>query len=511
MAITKQDSNLSSLRVAEESTIGKVLGSAIWLPMEPNSYSSFGGKNKTVQRKPITIDRQRRKGTVVDVDTGGGWNQDLTLNNLTRVLQGFFFNNLAEKGTNSPIAGTSIAVSSVVAATRTFTLASAAPNWVTANALCFNSGFTNSVNNGLKVVASKTSTTVVFAVGGSYADETPPATAKILQVGAMFGTGTSAIALVGGVNGLVQLTDSAADFRVLGLQVGEWVFIGGDTAVTQFANNQGWGRISAILQSSLTFDKVTFTPAVETGTAKTIQIFFGSVLRNTTPTETAVRRTYHLERQVGADANGILSEYVTGAVPNELTLNIPTSDKVHVDLSYMGLGYEPRTGLLGLKAGSRPAVLNEDPINTTSDVTRIKLSTVSTTNATIAPLFAFCDNIKLMVKNNAYVDKAIGTLGGFEVGVGGYDVDGTLEAYFADMDSVVAVTANVDVTLDIILMQPYSGFVIDIPLMQLGDGSLKIEPNKAIKLPLSNSASMGANGYTMMMIKFDYLPILAGQ
>ncbi len=513
MANTKQDSNLTSLRIAKESQIGKVInGNATeWIAAEPNSYGEFGGKLKSVARKPITADRQRRKGSIVDIDTAASFNTDLTMNNLTRLLQGFFFNNIAEKQTNITLDGTTvnIAISSVVASTKTYTLASAMPQAFNANGLCFCTGFKDPKNNGFKVVVSKTTTTVVFGgLSSAFADETPPATAKITQVGAMFGSGTSAIVMNGK---LVRFTDSVSDLSGYNLQVGEWVFIGGDATALQFVNNIGWARISAITAGYLEFDKVSWAnPQAEVGTGLTIQIFFGSVLRNTTPAETPVRRTYQLERLVGNDSVGIMSEYVVGAVANEFTLNIPQSDKVSMDLNYIGLDLEQRNGTTGIKAGKRPTVLNEDAINTTSDITRVQLSTVNALDATPVSLFAYATNVKLTLKNNASVDKAIGHMGGFEISVGGFEVDGSLECYFADMDSVISVRNNADVTLDMILMQPNAGIVVDVPLIQLGDGSLKIEPNKSIMLPLSTAASMGANGYTLLWNKFDYLPALAG-
>jgi hypothetical protein len=104
------DSNITGLAVAEEICPGQLPTIEldgylpIWYEQEPNTYpSTFGGTLKTTARAPIKANRQRSKGTPVDLDASGGWNTDYTQNNLTRALQGFFFADAREKVTTSPL------------------------------------------------------------------------------------------------------------------------------------------------------------------------------------------------------------------------------------------------------------------------------------------------------------------------------------------------------------------------------------------------------------------------
>src|SRR5690554_443698 len=118
------------------------------------------------------------------------------------------------------------------------------------------------------------------------------------------------------------------DLTTLGLIPGEWVFLGGDSASARFENNSGFARIGTLTETYLEFDKVSWTPQVEAAGTKEIRIFFGSVLKNEDDPSLIKRRTYHVERTLGQDADGIMSEYLVGAVPNEMTLNIAQADKV---------------------------------------------------------------------------------------------------------------------------------------------------------------------------------------
>lgn len=505
MAI-KQDSNLTGLRFAEEAslrTLPSPESNSVWFGLEPNTYNDFGGQLRTVSRNPINPSRQRKKGTTVDLDASGGFNQDLTMNNLTRMMQGFFFADARQKPSTIPLNGAAVPCTSVSNADSKYNFG-ADPGDFVAGDVVRASGFGASGNNQVFTVASSDADDVTATA--TVDEASPPATAKLEKVGVELGSGTSAIALNGN---LVRLTDSGTDLTTLGLIAGEWLFLGGDQATQRFANNLGFARVSAIAAGYLEFDKVAWTPAVEAGTGKTIRLFFGTLIRNEPAVADIVRRTYQIERTLGEDADGEMSEYLVGAVANEMTLNVPQADKVTVDLSYVALDNEQRSGLVGVKDGARPEQDPEEAINTSNDFSRISLSLVDATDATVAPLFAYATDVAVTVNNNVSALKAIGTLGGFDTTAGTFEVSGSLTVYFADVAAVQAVRNNADVTLDVIMVKGGQGIIADIPLVSLGDGRLTVEADQPIKLPLETNAAQSVFGYTMALIFFPYLPAVA--
>lgn len=522
VAVLTIDSNVTSLRYAEELTYKVLPGTPEWIPLEPNSYSDFGGQITTVARNPINESRQRKKGVTTDLDASGGFNTDLTQTNLKDLLQGFFWADLREKPTNEPNnGGAGFVVSNVDGTTEDYDTAgdwTAAPAGFLVGDLLFAEGFTDPANNGLKEVTVVVAT--ALTVAENLVDEpAPPATASVRQVGFQFAAGDADIDAAGSRPALTSTVKDLTDF---GLIPGEWIFIGGDVsggAGDQFltAVNNGFARVFSVTATRMEFDKTSATMATEASTVETIRIFFGTVLKNEntrTGSNAIVRRSYNLERQLGlpdtTDVNN-QSEYITGAIPNELTLNIGTADKVTVDLTFVGADSEQRTSATGVKSGNRPALEEADAFNTSSDFSRIRLAKYEAADAFPTALFASIQELTLTINNNATVNKRVGTLGGFEVTAGNFEVGGSITAYFTDVAGVTAVRDNDDVTLDVHLVRANAGITFDIMLITLGDGRPNVEQDAPITLPLSNEAATGAKldatlDHTLLMMFWEFLP-----
>lgn len=494
----KIDSNFTGLAIAEEASLKTLPGTPVWQAMEPNSYSDLGSDISSVSRDPINPSRQKRRGTVTDEQAAGGFNTDYTYNNLTKLMQGFCFANLREHVSTAPVNGTQVTLTGVTSTTYTASTGLAS---FAANDLVFASGFAVAQNNGLKLLSASASGSITTT---GLATETPPATAKVEAVGFQFTSGDATITVASGV---ATLGSTSKDLTTLGLNVGEFMFVGGDTTATKFATCPVfYGRVKSIATNAIVFDKVTGAAVSDTGTGKTVQIFFGKFLRNEDATANIIRRTYQVERQLGNDGDGIQSEILVGAVANEFTLNIPAKDKLNADLNFLALSTENRTGTQGLKAGTRVAALGETAINTTSDVYRLRLNIIDAATLQPTPLFAYVTEGNISIKNNASVNDAIGVLGGFDVTVGNFEVGGSLTAYFSTVTAKAAIKNNSDITFDAILAKGNKGIVYDIPMLGLGGGKLDVSKDAAIKIPLEMMAAQGSANYTLGITSFMYLP-----
>lgn len=498
----KIDSNVTGLAFAEETSLKTLPGSPVWYGLEPNSYSDFGGELSTVARNPINPSRQRQKGVITDLDASGGFNTDLTQSNMQRLLQGFFFADMRQKATTQPLNAAAVPLTAVDADDDEYQAASGLGSFAVGN-IVLASGFTNAGNNGICVLTSASAT----ALGTSkalVAEASPPASAKLQAVGFQFSSGDATLTSAAGG---VTLATTTKDLTALGLTPGEWVFLGGDDAATKFATvSPGYARIRSIAAHAIVFDDTTFTPATDTGTSKTIQLFFGDVLRNEKDTANIKRRSYQLERQLGSDNVGVQSEYLVGAIPNELTLNIPQANKINADLTFVATDNEQRDGTDGIKGGTRIAVLGENAFNTSSDIYRMRMGIVDPANINGAPLFGYVSEMTLTVNNNVTPAKAIGVIGAFDVTAGDFEVGGSVTAYFTTVAATKAVRANADVNLNVIAAHGNAGFVFDLPLVGLSGGRVNVEKDNPVTVPLDAAAAENVAGYTMMACFLPYLP-----
>lgn len=517
-AVNKIDSNVTGLRVAKETSYGAITGTPVWYELEPNSYSDFGGNITTVARETINNSRSRLKGVTTDVESTGGFESDLTQTSTAELLEGLFYAAYAKKAerfNNHVSPGAVITDASASADDFTFTTG----DTFRAGDLVFASGFTNAGNNGL-LVADAVSDATSLSVTSQLVDEVPPSTAKLVTVGFEFDAGDATISADGSSSFPTLVTEEAGkDLTQLGVTPGEFVYIGGDGATEKFttAANNGWARVRSVTAHAMTFDKTDSAVMVteaDAGDALQVRIFFGRTAQNKVGSD-IVRTSYQLERKLGApddsDLTQIQSEYITGAILNEFTLNLPTADKVTTEMTFVGKDTEHRAGSLGVKAGTRPTCDCSDAFNGSSHITRFRLSPVSTADSYTASTFAFVMEGSISINNNNNRNQAIGTLGSFDSSAGTFEVSAEVTAYFQNISTLESVRNNDDVSLDIAMVQDNAGMVIDLPLLTLSGGLAQVELNEPVKLPLTVDAAQAttvdsAYTHTAKICVFDYLP-----
>ena len=376
----------------------------------------------------------------------------------------------------------------------------------------------DAANNGVFDVSAVTNNLITVSQTLTL-DATINAAATMTTVGFEFTAGDLDVT-VPALPALPALVTSE-DFTTMGLIPGEWIFVGGNVASEAFAAaaNNGFMRINSISATTLEIDKSAGTLVTEASTTETIRIFFGRVLKNEATPSLQVRRTYQLERQLGTPDDAlpaeVQAEYLEGWVANELTVNYVTADKITVDLAGIAIDVSTITGPVALKAGTRPTLVSGDAYNTSNDIARLKLSVLDRTlGSNPTALFAFLTEFSININNNVSPNKAISVLGAFDVTAGQFNVEGSMEAYFADVTAVASIRNNDDITLDVAMVKgstgAKSGTLIDVPLITLGDGRLSVEQDESITLPLDIPA--GADrvfNHTLLWMFWDHLPDVA--
>jgi hypothetical protein len=500
-------SNSVGLAFAEELSLKTLPGGPVWYGLEPNQFSDFGATLSTVTRTPINALRQQAKGTVSDLEAKAGFSSDLTQRNLTRLLQGFFFMDAIEKPATNPLNGTQVALTSVDITAGNHYNAGAGLNVFKVNALVLAKGFGVATNNGLKNVTA--SAAGILTVSNVLAVEAaPPAAASIETVGYQFPAGDLAATIVGSTIVLTSATINPS--TQTGLTVGEWVFVGGDAVGTKYANNVPfYARVKSVNATQIILDLASITAIADTGAAKTIQIFYGKTIRNAITVAEIKRRSYQLERQLGNDGTAVQSEYVIGAVPDELTISMPQTAKVTADMTFVGMDVEYRTGAVGIKAGTRVAAPAESALNTSQDIFLSRIAVIDPNGHNPTALYAYLSDLKLSIKNGISGVKALGTLGSVEANSSDFQVSGTANAFFQSVAAAQSIHDNADVCLQAIVARANSGIVFDIPLLALGNGAQKVEKDKPIMVDLTTNAGQNPNGYTALVTVFEYLPTVA--
>ena len=525
MDVTKSG-NLTSVSIAEEASLGVLPATPDWRERSVTSYSDFGGDINYVQDDSINPTRQNKRGIAVGIEASGGFTSVVS-NEHARDMQGFLFADIDEKGGTSPIDGTAATVTSFVSANNsgqatisisTLSAVATIPQW----AIITIGGMANAINNTAYVVTSKTANTITCTptsnVLVNLVTENPaPATAVIEVVGVQLLNGQGTLAHRSGTDIVLGAVNNT--FSPYGLKAGEWIFIGCDTTLSNFDTVHGYARIASVEATglSLTLDEsaLVYSGAntrasnfSDTGAGKGIHVYFGKYIRNATTTADIVRRSYQLERKLGNDPNTAAtdeqSEYVIGAVANELTLNLPTAERHTADFAYVGIDSEQRNGTQGVKPGNRFTWNDDRKYNTSDSVWTMRMTILGGTG-----LFGYASEATITVNNNVTPVNAIGSFGAVDVNTGTFEVSGDITAYFTDVASVQAIRQNRDAGFFAVLAANNQGIVYDIPLVGLSGGRLNVERDQPINIPIQNFAAENKHGYTMSYTSFPFLPNLA--
>lgn len=299
------------------------------------------------------------------------------------------------------------ATSASVSSTTAYTVTSS--TGVVAGHLVKGAGFANAANNGINVVTSTTSTTIV-ASGATLTTETSGASKTVTVIGYQGASGDITATSTG-------LGSTTIDFTTLGLRVGQFIKIGGDATANKFATAalNDYARITAIAAHALTLDHLPTGWTTDSGTSKTIRILFGDFIRN------GVTDTSMLIEVDSTDVSGGVFDYA-GYQPDQMQIQISAGQPVMENYQFKGLTETQNSSTISNGgAGSIVAAVAAQAISAVTGFARFYENGSASGKIT---------SLTIQTNNNLRDQKAAGTLGNVGVGSGTFKCSLTAELYF---------------------------------------------------------------------------------
>lgn len=505
--------NATALSIAREATPGVLGSTPEWLTLEPNSLGTFGAQTRTVARSPISRLRQRRKGTIVDLDASAEFEADVTGAAMFNALEAFFFRSygngdLAFRGLAATSTGFTVAALSASQVARLQNTASGPRSLI--HAAGYSVGANNSPNavkvldTAVALVAGDTE----LVIDGGLTTEAAISNTEVSLAGVRCGAGDIALSISGNIATITSGNGAgtAVDFSTLGLEAGQRIHIGGLVAANRFGTSGGavngsFGgcRIRSIAAGTIIADKIDvgLTASDGTndgagGTAVEVDILFGRFVANAT-TDNALYQevTHHLEGTLPnlfqpegqapvANPNGY--QYVTGAFADALNVSLPLTDKATATFGYIGTDAVEAVDDASRRAGASTPIepLQTGAFNTTTDCFRLGVQDVDDTGLTTD-----FKSLNFAMLNNVTPEKVLCILGARFVNFGNFESSMTGAALFTNPEVTRRIRDNTTVTGGFGLRNDEGAFFIDLPSATLSSGGIEYPVNETVRIDLT--------------------------
>lgn len=463
-----------------------VLPTSGWKSVEPNTIREWGAETSKVARNPISKKRQRRKGTITDVNSKVGYDADFTMEAMRDHIEEFMFSTLKGTAPFTPTAVTSTG----------YTVASGGA--LTQGWLVYARNLALSANNGLKVVGASSTGTEVKTSGLS-AEASAPATARLEVAGVQGATGDIEINADGNIE------STTLDFTTLPIFVGQTLKLGGATSGVQFATaaNNTFVRIVAIAAHLITVDRCTLVE--DAGTGKTIQLLYGQFIKNVASDHADYQELMVCWEAAFPDLGGVGTdkyEYANGNFANMMDVNLPLTDKATIGFGFIGTDTDVPTTTRATGASSATAPARTEAMNSVSNVAQLAVATYDETG-----LSTDFKSLKVSIKNAVSPEKVIGRLGAAHMNFGNFMIDIEAQLLFTNSAVVDAIRNNTTCNLRFAARNDDGGAMFDVPSMTLGGGGKELPTDASVLLNTTAEAFEDAVlGTSLSVSLFPYLP-----
>ncbi len=486
--------NATVLQIAAESGLG-VQPTSGWKTIEPTTIEKFGSTYSKTERRPISKNRQKRKGALTDLDSSVEFTVDTTYDHLRMFASALMFS--VAQGT------VTYQVTSVTSTGYVVAAAGDLPD----DTLIYARGFRTPANNGLKETTG-TSTTLLIKAAGLSAEASTAARGAIVEVAGIKGAAADLE-----INASGDLKSTVYNWTTgMGalIELGQFIHVGYEPAhANSFALsvNRGLARVTSKTATVMTLDKKATTFAADPGTGKSIYILFGTFIRNV-PVDDGdyLEQSFHLEagyENLGPTPGDDMYEYAKGNFLNSITLEIPVAGKSTMKCSFVGTDCDEPTGTRATGASTATPCVATTLYNTSADMVRLRVTDIDQDG--IATDFK---SLNIMIGNSVTPEKVIGTLGGKYMNAGMFDVEMTGQVLFTSAEVIAAMRNNETVTMEVCLRNDDGGFILDIPAMTIEGGDKEFPVGQTITVALKAIAFQDPLfGYSLSISTFPHLPV----
>lgn len=485
--------NNVSFVAGRETSQGVLTPPTTYFEIEPNQggIGTFGATITTVERNPISKNRQQREGTIVDLEAAADITFDLTKGHFELFAEAYGFAGftyLHANGADLPPlrSGAAGFGNNLIVDTAASFGHDTITTGITQGYLVFARGFTNAANNGLhEVDAAATPTqTLVTSV---LVVESPGNQDNATLETAGFRPATDDITWTDATR---TLGSTVLDFTTLGLTLNQKLRVGGAVAANQFDNGVLIGDIESIATNAIVLKSPTGTLVGADGisTTKRVDLLSGYFLRNVATDAPEFGEIFHRFQQTlpnlftgQPDINGY--KQVTGGAANTLAISIPLTAKATMQTGFAGLDSPAASNTFLLASDTPLKLVQSRPFNTSSEVGRLRLLASDLTGLT-----SCIKSATININNQVETEKCLGVLGASNTNIGNLIVTVDLQIQFVDADSDAAVRNNETVSFDTLLRNDDGGIGITVPSAKLGGGDLEYPENASVLQNLTVTA-----------------------
>lgn len=388
---------------------------------------------------------------------------------LSDVIRSAMFNDWVNTPTFDNDGTSDSVVTQVTDSTDTYTVASGGTA-VKAGHLVRATGFTNAANNQIFRAASSTGTTIVGSSLTLTDEAAPPAAARLKVVGFQGASG-DITATAGG------LGSTSLDFTTLGLVVGQWIKIGGTATGDKFAAAacNDWARITAITATALTLDNKPSGWTTDSGTGKTIKVWFGDVIKNgTAKTALTIEKGF-----LGQDTPTYIA--ARGMVANTLEMSLASREKITGSVAFLGMG-----------GGQGTSALDASPDAVTTGLVMAGNANVGRIAENGAQVAAknWAKSLNFTINNNLRTLEAVDSTSPVGIEPGECMVSGTIETYFGDNTLLAKLYAGTASSINARVAKDSQAVIWQFPRVTFRGGNPAAGgKNQDVMLPLEWQAS----------------------